>query len=232
MRIIPDSPCVACGSREESCCRTCRRLRTKYRRRHTDTFTYPTTFDRGRPASDPGEAACAEAEPTGRLAAPQPATATRRSPPPPPRPPSERRRAGRDPPMKGPLLIGNHTITAVSRDGPQRPRAAKPSRGNGPHTGRRRGQPCAPAHPDRPAPRAPASGPPSPFQQYPSWVRGGRVYGYGVLARRQKTIYADTERVHGASMRTWTESYRHRYILEARGKEGREEREQKDHNLS
>ena len=78
-----------------------------------------------------------------------------------------------------------------------------------------------PPTPTAPAPRAPASGPPSPFQQYPSWVRGGRVYGYGVLALRQKTIYADTERVHGASMRTWTESYRHRYILEARGKEGR-----------
>ena len=38
---------------EESCCRTCRRLRTKYRCRQTVTFTYPTPFDRGRPASDP-----------------------------------------------------------------------------------------------------------------------------------------------------------------------------------
>jgi len=115
MRIISDSPCVACGSREESCCRTRRRLRTKYRRRHTDTFTYPTTFDIGRPASDPGAAARAEAEPTGRLAAPQPAIATRRSPPPPQRPSSERHRAGRDLPMKGPPLIGNHTITAATR---------------------------------------------------------------------------------------------------------------------
>jgi hypothetical protein len=96
------APCIACGSRntlEESCCRTCRRLRTKYRRRQTVTFTYPTPFDRGRPASDPGAAARAEAKPTGRPAAPQPATATRRSPQPPPRPPPERRRAGRDPPM-------------------------------------------------------------------------------------------------------------------------------------
>jgi hypothetical protein len=86
---------------EESCCRTCRRLRTKYRCRQTVTFTYPTPFDRGRPASDPGAAARAEAEPMGRSAAPQLATAARRSLQPPPRPPSERRRAGRDPPMKG-----------------------------------------------------------------------------------------------------------------------------------
>ena len=57
--------------------------------------------DRGMPASDPGVAARAEAEPMGRSAAPQLVTATRRSPQPPPRPPSERRRAGRDPPMNG-----------------------------------------------------------------------------------------------------------------------------------
>jgi len=52
-------------------------------------------------------------------------------------------------------------------------------------------------------------------------VRAGRVYGCGVLACGQKTIDADAERVHGARIRTWTVSYRHIYILEARGKEGR-----------
>ena len=79
---------------EESCCRTCRRLRAKYRRRpQTVTFTYPTPFDRGRPASDPGAAARAEAEPMGRSAASQLATVTRRSLQPPSCPPSERRRA-------------------------------------------------------------------------------------------------------------------------------------------
>ena len=51
-------------------------------------------------------------------------------------------------------------------------------------------------------------------------VRTGRVYGCSVLARGQKTIDADAERVHGARIRTWTESYRHIYILEARGKRG------------
>ena len=56
---------------------------------------------RGTTASDPGAAARAEAEPTGRPAAPQLATATRRIPQPPPRPPPERRRAGRDPPRNG-----------------------------------------------------------------------------------------------------------------------------------
>jgi len=80
---------------EEYCCRTCRRLRAKYRRRpQTVTFTYPTPFDRGRPASDPGAAAHAEAEPMGRSAASQLATVTvtRRSLQPPSCPPSERRR--------------------------------------------------------------------------------------------------------------------------------------------
>jgi len=37
-------------------------------------------------------------------------------------------------------------------DGPQRPLAAKPSRGNGPHTCRRPAQPRVAAHPDRPRP--------------------------------------------------------------------------------
>jgi hypothetical protein len=79
---------------EESCCRTCRRLPAKYRRRpQTVTFTYPTPFDRVRPASDPGAAASAEAEPMGRSAASQLATVTRRSLQPPSCPPSERRRA-------------------------------------------------------------------------------------------------------------------------------------------
>jgi hypothetical protein len=41
----------------------------------------------------------------------------------------------------------------TSGDGPQRTRAANPSRGNGPHTGRRPAQPCANAHPDRPRPQ-------------------------------------------------------------------------------
>ena len=41
--------------------------------------------------------------------------AATRSRQPPSCPPSERRRAGRDPPMKGPLRIGNHTITAATR---------------------------------------------------------------------------------------------------------------------
>ena len=56
---------------------------------------------RSRPASGPGVAARAEAEPMGRSAAPQLVTATRRSPQPPPRRLSERRRAGRDPPRNG-----------------------------------------------------------------------------------------------------------------------------------
>jgi hypothetical protein len=48
---------------------------------------------RGRPASDPGAAARAEAEPMERSAASQLATVTRRSLQPPSCPPSERRRA-------------------------------------------------------------------------------------------------------------------------------------------
>jgi hypothetical protein len=57
--------------------------------------TDPPPFDRGRPASDPGAAAHAEAEPMERSAASQLATATRRSLQPQSCPLSERRRAGR-----------------------------------------------------------------------------------------------------------------------------------------
>jgi hypothetical protein len=57
--------------------------------------TDQTPFDRGRPASDPGAAAGAEAEPMERSAASQLAIVTRRILQPPSCPPSERRRAGR-----------------------------------------------------------------------------------------------------------------------------------------
>jgi hypothetical protein len=106
----------------ESCCRTCRRLRTKYRRRQTVTFTHPTSSDRGRPASDPGAAARAEAEPMGRSAAPQLVTVTMRSPQLPPRPPSDRRRAGRDPPMNG-----THRGTTASDPGAAARAEAEPT---------------------------------------------------------------------------------------------------------
>ena len=59
-------------------------------RRQTVTFTCPTPFDRGRPASDPSAAARAEAEPMGRSAASQLATVTRCSLQPPSCPLSER----------------------------------------------------------------------------------------------------------------------------------------------
>jgi hypothetical protein len=40
-------------------------------------------------------------------------------------------------------------------------------------------------------------GRPARAQQRSVRVRTGRVYEYGVLARRQETIYADAGRVHG-----------------------------------
>ena len=70
------------------------------------------TRDRGRPASDPGAAARAEAEPMERSAASQLATATRRSLQPPSCPLAERRRARRpthhSEPLRGstPGLLG------------------------------------------------------------------------------------------------------------------------------
>ena len=80
-------------------------------------------------------------------------------------------------------------------------------------------------------------------------ARNREVFGCGpVECMGAVYLHADRElstrmqeECMGASMCTWTESqqpraqrdvacYRHRYNLEARGKEGREEREQKDHN--
>jgi len=90
------APCIACGSREYSGRALLSDVpspRRKYRRRQTVTFTYQTPFDRGRPASDPGAVARAEAEPMGRSAASQLATVTRRSLQPPSCPPSECRRS-------------------------------------------------------------------------------------------------------------------------------------------
>ena len=67
-----------------------------------------------------------------------------------------------------------------------------------------------------------ASGRPVCAQQRSVRVRSGRVYGCSVLASGQKTIYADAGRVHGRRVvHVKTESYRHRYKLEARWKEGR-----------
>jgi hypothetical protein len=63
-----------------------------------------------------------------------------------------------------------------------------------------------------------ALGRPARAQQRSVLVQAGRVYGCGVLARGQKTIYADAGRVH---VHVKTESYRHRYKLEARRKKGR-----------
>ena len=64
-----------------------------------------------------------------------------------------------------------------------------------------------------------ARGRPAHVQQRSVRWWAGRVCGCGVLARGQKTIYADAGRVHGCGVRARrTESYRHRYNLEARGK--------------
>ena len=66
-----------------------------------------------------------------------------------------------------------------------------------------------------------AHGRPACAQQRSVRVRAGRVYGCGVLARGQKTIYADAGRVHGRRVvHVKTERYRHRYKLETRRKEG------------
>jgi len=69
-------------------------------------------------------------------------------------------------------------------------------------------------------------------------ARNREVFGCGpVECMGAVYLHADRElstrmqeECMGASMCTWTESYRHRYNLESRGKEGRQEREQKDHN--
>ena len=55
------------------------------------------------------------------------------------------------------FMFHSHTVPRprslmTPGDGPQRPLAAKPSRGNGPHTCRRPAQPRVAAHPDRPRP--------------------------------------------------------------------------------
>jgi len=64
-----------------------------------------------------------------------------------------------------------------------------------------------------------ARGRPAHAQKRSVQCRACRVYGCCVLARGQKTIYADAWRVHGCGVLAWrTESYRHRYNLEAGGK--------------
>jgi hypothetical protein len=97
------APCIACGSREYS-------GRVLLSDVPSPPHEVPTQADgeiqlpdaiRQRPASDPGAAPRAEAEPMGRSVASQLATVTRRSLQPPSCPPAERHRAGRDPPMKG-----------------------------------------------------------------------------------------------------------------------------------
>ena len=59
------------------------------------------------------------------------------------------------------------SATALPRrtpgDGPQRPRAAKPSRGHAPQPGHRPAQPPVAAHPDRPRPQGAGLRPPAPF---------------------------------------------------------------------
>ena len=66
-----------------------------------------------------------------------------------------------------------------------------------------------------------ARGRPAHAQQRSVRVRVSRGYGSGVLTRGQKTIYADAGRVHGRRVvHVKTESYRHRYKLETRRKEG------------
>jgi hypothetical protein len=57
-------------------------------------------------------------------------------------------------------------ISAVSGtlgDGPQRPRAGKPSRGHAPQPGHRPAQPPTAVHPDRPRPQGAGPRPPSLF---------------------------------------------------------------------
>ena len=64
---------------------------------------------------------------------------------------SERSFSTREPPRRTP------------GDGPQRPRAAKPSRGHAPQPGHRPAQPPVAAHPDRPRPQGAGLRPPAPF---------------------------------------------------------------------
>ena len=68
-------------------------------------------------------------------------------------------------------------------------------------------------------------------------TRSREVFGCGpgecmgaVYSRADRRLCTRMQGECMASMYTWTERYRHRYNIEARGKEGREEREQKDHN--
>ena len=73
------------------------------------------------------------------------------------------------------------SATALPRrtpgDGPQRPRAAKPSRGHAPQPGHRPAQPPVAAHPDRPRPQGAGLRPPAPFllsavgAQFSEWFR-------------------------------------------------------------
>ena len=63
-----------------------------------------------------------------------------------------------------------------------------------------------------------ACGRPARAQQRSVRVRAGRVYGCGVLADRKLSTRMQGECMGGEYVHVKTESYRHRYNLEARGK--------------